>query len=570
MTQNNGLIKTLPTEIFHRIFDYLNVQTILLSIRYVCRQLNALTNTYDRYDLNLNLISKVSFIRICHLIQPESIISLTFADDDKQPGQFELFLSLVNIQKLRRIRSLTFLGIDEITFHGIVNTLNIDLLHRFTIKIIKYDERRWNTTNKILTRICSRVNLYNLDLNIENRRLKTLIWPLHCSIKKLTINDSMDFDYICQILKCSPQLKIFVLNYSLHSMLHGHILTSTLSPLFQQLISLTIEHYDTAIETLESFLKLMPSLIHLKLIGESVSYDHLDGYRWEQFIEKNLPKLNKFEFFFVWSHASLPILDHIERLITHYRSLFWIETKQCCISNFKYEISPHKILLSNPIKINRNNLLITDYVDTLCLTLNEELANYLKDDSKILKKPLFHKATKLNIDLPSDQVAIEPYNISQLIDFSKIIEIKLKCSSSKSHHDRTVWMNLSLLISLASNLSSLIILDLSDSLETLDTEHVLSMIPPGIKNLQMSINDLDQTQMIIQQCSLSWAKFDVYNQSLKDQLIAWLNKCTGNSTYKTEWGMISIWFGTKQNAQLSKLRTRHKRIKLSNHNRVTS
>ncbi len=78
MTNNPRLsIENLPVELFHRIFDNLDAQTILFSLRPVCRLFRSIVNSYDRYNLNFKTISKCNFHRLCRLIHPQHLISLT-------------------------------------------------------------------------------------------------------------------------------------------------------------------------------------------------------------------------------------------------------------------------------------------------------------------------------------------------------------------------------------------------------------------------------------------------------------------------------------------------------------
>ena len=68
------------------------------------------------------------------------------------------------------------------------------------------------------------------------------------------------------------------------------------------------------IDQLQSFLLLTPSLIYLKLIGEDCVFD---GKRWEEFIQINLPHLDKFEFFITsqtlnnQTHEDLQLINRI-------------------------------------------------------------------------------------------------------------------------------------------------------------------------------------------------------------------------------------------------------------------
>lgn len=45
---------TLPIEILHRIYDRLDIQTILFSLRNTCQRLKAVVNSYNRCILDGN------------------------------------------------------------------------------------------------------------------------------------------------------------------------------------------------------------------------------------------------------------------------------------------------------------------------------------------------------------------------------------------------------------------------------------------------------------------------------------------------------------------------------------
>ena len=66
----------LPTELIHRIFDFCNIQTILNSIRYVCRHLYASVNTYHGFELTFSLNSKSELQKICQIMSIERVASL--------------------------------------------------------------------------------------------------------------------------------------------------------------------------------------------------------------------------------------------------------------------------------------------------------------------------------------------------------------------------------------------------------------------------------------------------------------------------------------------------------------
>jgi len=55
-------LATLPVELIYRILDNLDELTILLSVRDVCTRLNAITDTYYRYQVTSPLSSIEIFI----------------------------------------------------------------------------------------------------------------------------------------------------------------------------------------------------------------------------------------------------------------------------------------------------------------------------------------------------------------------------------------------------------------------------------------------------------------------------------------------------------------------------
>jgi F-box domain len=57
-------LHTLPVECVYCILDNLDELTILLSVRGVCTRLNAITDTYHRYQVNFTSIFKLDFHRL--------------------------------------------------------------------------------------------------------------------------------------------------------------------------------------------------------------------------------------------------------------------------------------------------------------------------------------------------------------------------------------------------------------------------------------------------------------------------------------------------------------------------
>lgn len=89
-------------EILHLIFDRIDIIIILRSIRYVCKQLYGVTNSYNRYKIDISLISMSNIKFIFHQIHPENINSLILNDD---------YYNRFDITRFTRLHSLALFNI---------------------------------------------------------------------------------------------------------------------------------------------------------------------------------------------------------------------------------------------------------------------------------------------------------------------------------------------------------------------------------------------------------------------------------------------------------------------------
>jgi hypothetical protein len=178
--------------------------------------------------------------------------------------------------------------------------------------------------------------------------------------------------------------------------MNNNTLKSSFPICFRQLTSLTIEKLDTTMDELELFLLLTSSLVSLKLIGGPLL---LDGKRWEQFIEKNLPQLEKFEFYFYEWKSTKQTQTDLELIIASFQTPFWIEQKkwlvicEChriysyniylyslpiCKSSLRYETNSQKMSISNYTTMGDNDRSMTDNINSLCLILENTLVDHIQ------------------------------------------------------------------------------------------------------------------------------------------------------------------------------------------------
>ncbi len=383
---------TLPVEILYHIIDYLDTPVIILSLSNVCTYFRAISNTYNRYRLDFNSISKADFHRICRLIEPENILSLTLSDDNKTPGQIRLFLSLFNIDQFSRLLSLTLLGVNN---DDLSRILYLNITSTLTSLAINWREANCPTsiTMNLLSPILSRLNLQKLELKTESYAIEEMLWPVQYTLKHLTLMYITQKQY-CTILRQTPNLRTLVLNHCSMHKIDEDMVTLSDSVLYEQLTSLILIDSRMSMIGLTSILILIPSLTYLKIICSPDSFDTIaDGFRWEQFIRANLLFLCKFEFFFTNIYNVYYSPRDIQLLISRFQTPFWLEEKHwfvtcdyinylnqvmlyttpLCSTDFTYECEANKISYSTLTTMN-NDPIITDNVRTINLTLTKLLA----------------------------------------------------------------------------------------------------------------------------------------------------------------------------------------------------
>ncbi|CAF1491898.1 unnamed protein product, partial [Adineta steineri] len=377
-------MENFPVEILYRIFDNIDSETILLSIRPVCRLFRAVVNTYNRYIYNFESISKSNFHLQCRLIRPENVTSLILSNNEQIPDQISLFMSSVRLRQMTRLQSITFIGINELQLNNMFKRIHLNFLTSFTLHIEKYDDRRKKTTLNFLSSIMAQSNLRKVELNIRNDRISEIPWPLYCRIEHLIIHENITFDNLCRILSSASQLHKLILKQDLPTMIDHRKLTLT----FPQITSLTIEQLDVPTDRLESFLMLTPSLIYLKLIGKECV---ADGKRWEQFIQINLPHLDKFQFFMDVKKPIAQTREDLQIILDSFRSSFWTKYKKwfiagvfninrphniqlytipICKSTFKYELDSEKVFVYTSLDISPS---LTENINELNLSLKMQI-----------------------------------------------------------------------------------------------------------------------------------------------------------------------------------------------------
>ena len=384
-SQSTSYLPTLPVETLHHIFDELDAQTIVLGLARTCQRLRAVVKSYDRYRLNFQWLSKSDFKLMCHLVDPRDVISLTLSHVDRNLDHVELFLSLFKARRLSRLRTLKLSAIAEKQLKPILQSIPFQSVTSLSVDIGNTDGRRFNTTTKFLSSAFAQTKLCRLEVTFALQRLEKIRWSDQTQLEYLSIDESVDWDSLCEILAQLPRLRTLVLSDV------GLPSSASRSPVLAQITSLTFTHANLFIGTLELMLSFMPSLNHFKLIGHG---DYADGNRWEHFIEAKLPLLTKFEFFTKDSYGPRSTPASIESVVTSYRTPFWLEQKKwfvtceystvnpatislftmpICVSSLKYESEATKVSVSTVDVSHESAVTMMDNVTTVQIDVSPRM-----------------------------------------------------------------------------------------------------------------------------------------------------------------------------------------------------
>jgi hypothetical protein len=318
----------LPIELVYKILDNLDLQTIIFSFQNVCKRFYAITNTYNRYELDLNSISKVYFHHICGIIRPETIISLILSDHDTTPGQISLFMSLFNIDQFIHLRSLTLIGIEKTQLNRLMNYVDIKSLNTLSINIRKNNSHLEDVSIIPLLSNIAMANLYKLELTMWSPDINDFIWPKQCTLRHLTIGHYMTYRQVSMIISQLTHLRTLAIRNCIITDTDEMVTILPDNDKNTNLMSLTFKNSRLQMNDLELLLSLTPSLVHLQLTGTVNSSDAiLNGLRWEEFIQSKLPSLEKFEFFFRAQTDRNHDSTNIDPWIIPFRTLFWIKHK---------------------------------------------------------------------------------------------------------------------------------------------------------------------------------------------------------------------------------------------------
>lgn len=315
----NVSLSTLPTELLYRIFNHLDVCSIVLSLRLVCRRFYQITNNYDQYELDLQTVSKFDLKRVLRLVQPENIISLAVRSGWNRSYKNDLFFSLIDITRLIRLR---FLTLNRIKYFEDYKLLVSSLI---SLRIQSSSERE-NNALQFFSNALTQTTLNQLHLIKSDYTISQIPWPSQSSIQHLSVKSCSLTEYNF-ILERLPHLRTFrtarfIMNQSMSS--------SSTPTYYRQLMSLTIGDSSLSMADFDQLLSLTPLISTLKLMSfRSISLDSiLNGSEWTHLIQTKLSNLKTFRFFFSYNSREANDAKDIDLIIDQFRTPFWLHEKK--------------------------------------------------------------------------------------------------------------------------------------------------------------------------------------------------------------------------------------------------
>lgn len=326
-TANKSGLETLPVELVHRIFDELDSETIIFSLRCVSKQLYSFVNTYDRYKFDFRYMSMSNMIAIARLIHPSNVISVILSDGIHKCGQIRLFLSQFRQDQFIRLRSLVLTAIRDTDLDEFQKYIMKYPLRKFTISPNTSDAIK---TTEIISSIISNNGFREVELQQGVLPFIGTQWPFFGRLEDVTINYSVTWNKLHFIINHLPCLKTLTLEYVYKSSSDESTVehTNISQPSCLNILKLNLL-FGVTMADLEVFLSQLSKLTYLRIASYDNTTESLlfDGSRWEILIGKKLSLLSDFEFCFSFNAIDNTGSPTVASLIAPFQMPFWVRVK---------------------------------------------------------------------------------------------------------------------------------------------------------------------------------------------------------------------------------------------------
>ncbi|CAM4908410.1 unnamed protein product [Rotaria socialis] len=592
-TTNKSHLAALPIEVIYQIFDYLDVETILFSIRCVSKQLYSVATTYNRYELDFRYIFQSDLPVIARIINPENVVSITISDELCANNQVNLFFSHFRIDQFIRLHSLNLIKVEAHDLNKFKDHIMKCSLRTFSISL----DRFHNTMHmSLISSILSHRDLYNFEFKEFSNVISEMQWPNQCSLKHVTIYEC-HLETIYHIITRLPYLQTLAIeNFCNNSFGTTVVIDDSDTDLRTNLTSLLLNRCtNIRMNHVEALLSRLPALKHLRLLVPRCEYKNelFDGSRWEEFIRSKLSLLNKFEFSFHVSKHWIPNDVTIESLIAPFRTPFWLESKHWCIKCDLEKQIHHEAFHLYSLPLFQNYFSYPEYRNRIrysILNVAENSANIIANTSELfleLNKTMFSESHENVNSTPSyffQNVKILSLIINQIgsVDLIEYISTVANLSSLEKltlvlwPKTEIISFNASakILFNQASNLRSIEIVCDFDTIGMIFMNDILSNLPRYVKHLETSIQNVEHAIMMLERTEyLQIAKFQVTNANeFWNHITQWLSQSGRKATIKSDSllhryvgappiSMMYLWFSKSMNKQRD-TSVKEKRMKL--------
>lgn len=253
-------IENLPNEIIYRIFENLDVLSII-NFCLTSKTFYLYLNKYNLYKINFESILKKDFNLIIRLINPINIISIKLNDNDKTPGIIKLFIQNFHLNKLTRLKCLELIKINENDLESILKSLEYIQLNKLIIEYQEYFTMLNKSTINILNKIISNKYIYSIYLDMKTYQYYSFDSNILSNIQYLTLINSNLFQFI-EIIKKNNKLKsISLINFNMKNL--NNISFNNID--LNQLKSFKIEQTEFIIEIFNLFILYLININYLTL-----------------------------------------------------------------------------------------------------------------------------------------------------------------------------------------------------------------------------------------------------------------------------------------------------------------
>ncbi|CAF0973813.1 unnamed protein product [Didymodactylos carnosus] len=308
----------LPNELIHYLYEYLDDYDIYFAFNQLNQRFyNLISNHCKWSSLNFLNKNKKRFNQICHEVLPnityDHILSLSLCDYYPSSfifshliNQISLFFKQFKLEQFINIRILKLFDIQTESHLIEILSFSSNSLHQLYHLHIKTYQISAASIAHITLLFSSSLKQLILDTNCEIRFYNTEI--SRSNIEYLILKQEIHFYDLKYFVEYLPKLKY------LNIMLSDIIYSDNIQLIELEKLDLKI-HSNETVENLQHFLKQIPKLKNLKLIGYNVNDKFIYGHNWE-FL---LLSLQKFRFIFQHGSDCLNNEKSVEQILATFQ-----------------------------------------------------------------------------------------------------------------------------------------------------------------------------------------------------------------------------------------------------------